>query len=184
MRLDVTDALDYFQGNAQAILNYRGHGAVTDWAGSLVDITDPDQSAPYIWSNPQRPTVTISADCLDGNFTPFKWDGALGQYVDVPALSETFMELDGLGSVAHWSSTGLGFNNEHTILHEGFYEALFNDDIRPIGDIVNYSKVRYIGLGLGDISEVYTFTLQGDPALKMPSEEYRAYIYLPVTTKQ
>ncbi|MCO5191566.1 MAG: hypothetical protein M9918_25665, partial [Anaerolineae bacterium] len=41
--------------------------------------------------------------------------------------------------------------------------------LRPIGDIVNYSKVRYLSTSGGHVSEVYAFILQGDPALKMPS---------------
>ncbi|MCO5198747.1 MAG: C25 family cysteine peptidase [Anaerolineae bacterium] len=159
MRADMKIHLD----DGVAILNYRGHGAVFNWAQDLLDIRQP-----YIntyWENTGKPTIIVSADCLDGNFTFFQYVG--GVYVDQPALSETFLGYEDVGTAAHWSSSGLGYSLEHTVLHEGFYEGYLTAGLLHIGDAIIYSKTHYINESGGDISEVYAFTLQGDPALQL-----------------
>ncbi|MCO5196896.1 MAG: C25 family cysteine peptidase [Anaerolineae bacterium] len=169
MFLDIQSELDGppLGNKGKSIVNYRGHGGIQTWGDHLVDIGI--NTPPYFWYNFTRPSVAISADCLDGNFSFFRYDAATAEYYDWPALSEAFLDVNGQGTVAHWSSSGLGYNGEHTILHEGFYKGMFEQHLRPIGDIVNYSKVRYLSTSGGHVSEVYAFILQGDPALKMPS---------------
>lgn len=133
------------------IINYRGHGGIDEWAARAVDTADVN-----LWANAGRPVVILSADCLDGSFI----------YPGLPALSETFLKRDGAGSAAHWSSTGLGFSYEHTALHEGLYEGLFAHGETAIGDAILYSKTLFAA-GDYDESELYTFTLQGDPAMPL-----------------
>lgn len=135
-----------------SIMNYRGHGSVTAWGKPyILDVTMTD-----FWQNSDRPVVLLSADCLDGYFAASYKEG----------LGETFIGLSGTrGTAAHWSSTGLGFTFEHTPLARGFYEAIFNEHILPIGDAINYSKIAYLGAGY-DVSEAHAFTLLGDPAMK------------------
>ena len=163
-----------------AFVNYRGHGAIGNWATDLMN-----ESTISEWANPGLPPMIISADCLDGHFA---WTGQ-------PALSETYLELDNeRGSAAHWSSTGLGYSFEHSHLVNNLYDAFYNiipydhnqnDSSRArilqIGSAINFSKTRFIQHALGDVSEAYTFTLQGDPAMKIAETSYR--IYLPLTIK-
>jgi hypothetical protein len=148
--------------NGATVLNYRGHGSVFNWGDNLFNANDPNL---WPWPNSEpwvggEPLVILSLDCLDGNFI----------YPGQPALSETFHALAGTGSVAHWSSTGLGYTYEHQKLHENFYRAIFDHGILPIGDAINYTKVQYAALMSGGAyheSELWTFTLQGDPAMRM-----------------
>lgn len=142
------------------IVNYRGHGGLNDWAAGTVR---SDRHAD-LWANYDFPVVILSADCLDGHFA---WLGVEG-------LGETFLRLadsaDGrmLGSAAHWGSTGLGYSFEHTVLHREFYVALFRDNAQTIGRAVNGSKRFYVANKSGHLSEAYTMTLHGDPALRLP----------------
>ena len=165
------DMLQSLNTTGAGITNYRGHGAITHWAAGMLSVQDAVN-----WTNIERPTVILSADCLDGNFA---WAGQ-------NALSETFLRLSRAGTAAHWSSTGLGYTNEHSILHSGFYDGLYKEGKKTIGDAIVYSKDNYINGG-NDISEVYSFTLQGDPGMLMPTlntpTEGGSKVYLPILVR-
>jgi uncharacterized repeat protein (TIGR01451 family) len=140
------------------LLNYRGHGAIQSWAGapaSIMAVSDTGQ-----WNNPLRPVIILSSDCLDGYFT----------YPGFQGLGETFVKLANKGTVAHWASTGLGYTFEHSVLTEGFYDALFIAGETAIGDSVNYAKIAYFNEGQHS-SLLYTFVLQADPAMLLMRPE-------------
>jgi uncharacterized repeat protein (TIGR01451 family) len=107
------------------------------------------------WQNDQ-PFMVLSADCLDGHFA---WPG-------VPSVGEVILKLDGRGSVAHWGSSGLGLTSEHSVLHKGFYDGMFDVGFTAVGDAVNYAKLVYEN-GNNHHSELYSFNLQGDPAMQL-----------------
>ncbi|MCL4265642.1 MAG: hypothetical protein KJ069_20690 [Anaerolineae bacterium] len=138
------------------VVNYRGHGSVGRWA------TEPimDTSDTVWWNNTNKPTIILSADCLDAYFA---WPG-------FPGMGETFVRYDFSGNrhgtAAHWSSTGLGFTSEHTVLHAGFYDGVFAHYAQTIGSAIDYAKLNYYQTG-HDVSELYTFTLHGDPAMQL-----------------
>lgn len=142
------------------LLNYRGHGSLNNWVkGEFhpVSATDTD-----FWFNTDKPTIILSADCLDGYFA----------YPGVTGLGEAFLKLNDpifahIGSVAHWSSTGLGTTFEHTALLRGFYTGLFRDGLTAIGDSIVYAKTLYWLSGFYPDAEMYSFTLQGDPAMQL-----------------
>ncbi|RMG97521.1 MAG: hypothetical protein D6706_08405, partial [Chloroflexi bacterium] len=148
------------------VLNYRGHGSIDVWASPAILQTGQDD----FWLNLNTPITILSADCLDGYFAYPGWR----------ALSEDFLLMDNLGTAAHWSSTGLGYTFEHTALHSGFYEAVFSQGIATMGEAANYAKTNYFLDGY-DQSEMYTFTLQGDPAMRFYLEPNE--IYLPVVER-
>ncbi|MBK8986046.1 MAG: DUF11 domain-containing protein [Chloroflexi bacterium] len=151
------------------ILNYRGHGGVQFWASppifnvnplsggyaGLVYITTTTPISGF-WANVTRPLIIISADCLDGHF------GFPGE----PALSRTFMAMGGVGAAAHWSSTGLGFTSEHTVLLNNLYAGAFELGLPSLGQAINHAKMVYYTNGQHP-SELYSFTLQGDPAMQL-----------------
>ena len=163
-----TDFYNHLGTTGARIINYRGHGGNDDWAGNLVT-ADHDSE----WLNVGQPGIILSADCLDGNFMKS------GQQT----LGESFMKLDlNRGSAAHWSSSGLGFSNEHTVLHKGFYDGIYQQEYSRIGDAIRYSKNNFIAVGGGDISENYSFILQGDPAMIVVSP-LQNNVYLPIVIK-
>jgi hypothetical protein len=165
--------------NGAAVLNYRGHGSVFAWGDNIFRADNPDlwpwpPTSP--WSDlGSDPLVLLSLDCLDGNFI----------YPGRPALSETYHALPDTGTVAHWSSTGLGYSFEHNALHTAFYQAIFDHGLLAIGDAINYAKANYPAY-FHD-SELYSFTLQGDPAMRIwRLDLYPIWrpAYLPLITSQ
>ena len=153
-----------------AIFNYRGHGSPTTWASPAILSTASDHL--NFWQNFGKPTFVLSADCWDGHFA---WPA-------MDSLSETWMRLDNLrGVAAQWSSAGLGLSYEHTVLHTGFYDGLTEGHLSRIGDAILYAKLGYTALDLAD-SELYSFTLQGDPAMQLFQAEYR--LMLPIIARR
>lgn len=159
-------------GDGAYVLNYRGHGSVQYWGGGGEILMSVSESHSTIgaWLN-HFPTVIISADCLDGHFA---WPG-------LPSISETLLTLPNSGTAAHWSSSGLGADNEHTIMHQGFYDAFLKGNATTIGEAIQYAKIRYNQSG-AHTSPLYSFTLQGDPALKFDWVRYST-LFLPTVTK-
>jgi uncharacterized repeat protein (TIGR01451 family) len=112
------------------------------------------------WNNPQRPVIIITSDCLDGYFT----------FPGMQGLGETFLKGANKGTVAHWSSTGLGLTTEHSILTDGFYDGLFIAGETAIGRAINYGKVVYFNSG-SHSSLLYSFQLMADPAMQLMRPE-------------
>jgi uncharacterized repeat protein (TIGR01451 family) len=145
-----------------AFLNYRGHGSVATWGAEILSadktgLCDPgDQNGAPGFCNSGKPTIFLSLDCLDGYFV---LPGRQG-------LGETYLRLPDRASAAHWSSTGLGLTWEHSVLQKGFYEGMFAQGQITLGAAVNFAKLRYSEATYHS-SLLYTFLLQGDPALQV-----------------
>jgi hypothetical protein len=161
-------------GTGVSILNYRGHGSADRWANEEIITSFPDSTVR--WANAQKPVVILSADCLDGNFA----------FPGFNALSTTLLTLPAAkgGAAAFWSSAGLGFTSEHSILHRGFYDGLFQQNLLTIGDAINYAKLTYYQRGYHD-SELFSFMFQGDPAMHMQIQTTPAehQVFLPLVIK-
>jgi hypothetical protein len=134
-----------------SVVNYRGHGSTTAWASGPALLTTANTA---FWQNDGRPVFILSADCLDGYFVNTHNSG----------LGETFLRLEDVGSAAHWSSSGFGFSSEHSVLHSGFYEGMFIQNLSRIGDAIDYAKIQY-ELSGRYYSELISFILLGDPAM-------------------
>ena len=157
-----------------SVLNYRGHGSVQRWAGTSSSPPILSTDNLDFWLNVNRTPIILSADCLDGQFAR----------PGLPGLGETFMkDLQSRGSVAHWSSAGLGFTYEHTILLQGLYTGLFDQQQTAIGDAVNAGKNTYLASG-NSTSELYSFILLADPAMQILSGSPAGpTIYMPAIFK-
>jgi hypothetical protein len=158
------DARDFIFDNVNntgiSILNYRGHGDIQYWGSGGSQMLNVGH-APQ-WDNADRPIIIITADCLDGNFV---WGGR-------PAISETYHAIANGGTAAHWSSSGLGFNYEYSVLHQGFYTGLFDNGLTKIGDAVSFAKSVYVNTTFASGTQyhpatLYAMTLQGDPAMEV-----------------
>jgi uncharacterized repeat protein (TIGR01451 family) len=143
---------NYVNNTGITVLNYRGHGAIATWAGAPVIMTTANVAD---FSNPQKPIVIASADCLDGYFI----------YPLTQGLGETFLRAEGKGSAAHWSSSGLGLSSEHSVLIDNFYLGLFSVGQTSLGAATNYAKMVFAIAG-GHRSILYSFILEGDPAMQ------------------
>ncbi len=171
--LPVQTALKNKLSSGMLLLNWRGHGSTVSWSGGADTIID-SQSAASFFNNLNQPVVILSMDCLDGNFA---WPDRISGNQAYDSLSETVLRLNSVGSAAHWSSTGLGFPWEHEVLAKHFYQGLFEYGETTIGDAINYAKANYMSEGQHK-SEVYSFLLQGDPAMLL----YRPELESPTVT--
>ncbi|CAG0971982.1 hypothetical protein ANRL3_01562, partial [Anaerolineae bacterium] len=111
--------------NASAwFVNYLGHGSQFQWAsenlfgnaGSSLNLFDSiNQSG--------RTPVVMELTCKTGMF----------HIPGITTLAESFIRASGQGAVADWSSTGLGVNDGHDLLAQGFYTAIFTDSVGTLG---------------------------------------------------
>jgi hypothetical protein len=147
------ELFDLTNNTGASFWNYRGHGAITAWASNPNILST---SHANLWTNSEQPVVILSMDCLDGHFASPPNQG----------LGETFLRADNGGSAAHWSSSGLGLSSEHTVLQDNFYRGFFDLGHTAIGDAVHYASLRYAQAG-GHPSNLYSFVLQGDPAMQL-----------------
>ncbi|HET6444284.1 MAG TPA: C25 family cysteine peptidase [candidate division Zixibacteria bacterium] len=149
-----TQFFSYTNMVGTSFVNYRGHGALQSWGGApqaIVDTSHVDN-----WANSTKPVIIMTGDCLDGFFA----------YPQTEGLAETFLRTSNGGSAGHWSSSGLGFSIEHSAIVENFYDAFFLDGVTALGDAATAAKIHFYQNG-GHRSIVYSFILEGDPAMQM-----------------
>ncbi len=152
--------------NAGATLfNYRGHGALQNWANENLF---RNANIPSL-TNLGRLPVVLTMDCLDTYFA----------YPGTQALAEELFRHSNGGSVGHWGSSGLGLPSDHSILHEGFYRALFHQGQTRLGQAVLAAKLDFVSAGWQQ-HNLHTFTILGDPAMPLIAS-YRVYLPLVVT---
>ena len=73
---------------------------------------------------------------------------------------------DGKGAVASWSPTGLGVSTGHEYLDRGFFQAVFQDGVRTLGEATTAGKLKLWATG-GNLDLLDTYLLFGDPATNM-----------------
>jgi hypothetical protein len=156
------------------MVNYSGHGSIQVLANHKVtyqnifnaadvdlltnstrDI-EGDLSAPY--------PFFISMSCLNGHFVyPEDWN--------YPSLAEALLRAEDKGAAAALMSTGQTTTKGQHILDTALFDAIFNQDIRVLGQAVSSAKQTLLANGgslYDGVNE--TFLLFGDPAmtLKLP----------------
>jgi hypothetical protein len=171
---------DYFTGDdlsAQIIdrinsgtlmVNYSGHSSVQILANpiiftnadverlnnSIIDIGG-DLSAPY--------PLFVGMGCLSGNFVfPEGWN------VTLPSLAEALLRAGEKGAVAALMSTGQTTTEGQHVLDSALFDAIFNQDVRVLGQAVSSAKQTLMANGGSTYEDVNdTFLLFGDPALTL-----------------
>jgi hypothetical protein len=148
------------------LVNYVGHGSVERWAHEQIFVNGDIASL----ANGDRLPVVLSMTCLDGYWL----------YPHRPCLAEELLRADGKGAVATWSPTGLGVATGHEVLDRGFFTAVFQDSVRQLGPATLAAKLELYATG-GNYDLIHTYTLFGDPALRLPVAPWK--VYLPVIRK-
>lgn len=146
------------QVNAGAlIVNYIGHAAVTTWAGENLLTTD---DVPLLQNGGMLP-VMLPMTCWDGYFIfPFPSDWGMD------SMAEVVTRAEGRGAVASWSPTGMGISSGHDSLDTGFFQAIFLDGVRSLGEATTAGKLRLWATG-SNRDLVDTYQLFGDPATRI-----------------
>ena len=106
----------------------------------------------------------VSMGCLSGHFVyPEDWN--------YPSLAEALLRAEDKGAAAALMSTGLTTTEGQHILDTALFDAIFNQDVRVLGQAVSAAKQTLMANGGSLYEEVNeTFLLFGDPAmtLKVP----------------
>ncbi|MGB5051272.1 MAG: C25 family cysteine peptidase [Caldilineaceae bacterium] len=138
------------------LVSYVGHSAKEYWAEENL----LNRAAVTQMNNTAYP-VMLPMTCLEGYFQ----EAEKGRM----SLAEAMVRKANGGAIASWSSSGLGLASGHDYLERGFFIAVFHIGVRELGPATwmgkaylyaNAPKNRYDDL-------LDTFTLLGDPALKL-----------------
>ena len=131
----------------QFLVNYAGHGSVSQWRGNL--LTNHDALA---LRNEHLP-MFVMMTCLNGYFH----DPALD------SLAESLLKAESGGAVAVWASSGMTLPTDQTLLNQELYRLLFNrGQAMTIGVAVMQAKAA-----TSDPDVRRTWILLGDPAMKL-----------------
>jgi hypothetical protein len=144
-------------------VNYVGHAGVSGW-GDESFFTNTNVST---LNNLDRLPIILSMTCLDGYWI----------YPSTSGLMETMLRAANGGSVASFSPTGLGVSTGHDQLERGFLTAVFEQGVSRLGWAEEAGKLALYAAG-HDYDLIDTFTIFGDPALRIPVLSNK--IYLPV----
>jgi hypothetical protein len=153
--------------SGKLIVNYVGHGGVNVWADEGLFTTN---DVPLLANGGKLP-VMLPMTCYDGYY-----HYPLLPAAGYDAMAEVVTRAGGKGAVASWSPTGLGVGTGHDYLDKGFFQAVFRDGLRTLGQATNAGKLKLWASGFSpDLLD--TYLLFGDPA---SSVAVQRSIYLPL----
>jgi uncharacterized repeat protein (TIGR01451 family) len=153
----------------QLIVNYMGHAGVNGWAAEAVFVTDDIPSL----TNGQKLPIMLPMTCYDGYYhypLPPRGD----------SMAESLVRTADKGAVASWSPTGLGVAHGHDHLNQGFFDAVFKEGERVLGEATMAGKLQVWATG-GNLDLIDTYTLFGDPALRIHALDADLQVDIQVT---
>ena len=148
------------QGNG--LILYNGHASTQQWGA---DVMFHLNDLPSLLNGNRLP-VLLEMTCLTSSF----------QVPDIPTLDETLLRRSGKGVVAALGSTGLGLSSGHMLFARGFLDQIMADPNNTLGKAAALAKLKVITASPALGYLVDTFTLLGDPAMRI---NYRYTSYLP-----
>jgi hypothetical protein len=147
------------------MITYIGHGSQHTWGGeSLLHISHIAGL-----TNGGRLPVVLELTCLTGAFHTSGLD----------ALDEEMLRESGGGAVGIWGPTGFGLARGHVQLAEGFFGGTYQGGRMDLGTAILTGKVKLMATVPSYDDLVDTYTLFGDPALKLHLS-YQTDLYLPI----
>ena len=139
------------------LTNYVGHAAIYYWAHEKLFRIEDIASL----SNDRELPMMLPMACYDGYFNK----------PGDPCLGESVVRASGKGAIASWSPTGAGLAAGHHYLGQGFFTAVFTDNISEIGTATYLGKLKLYTETGGEASPfrdlMDTFVLFGDPFMKL-----------------
>lgn len=137
------------------LLNYIGHASVQRWGHEQLF---KNADIPSL-SNGDKLPIMLSMTCLDGYWIHPSLR---------PSLAVELLRSAGKGIVAAFSPTGLGVATGHDVLHRAFYDAFFAEGTWSLAQATLAAKLAVYASG-DNYDLINTFTIFGDPALRVPS---------------
>jgi hypothetical protein len=155
-----------FNQTGGLFVNYIGHAGVNRW-GDESFLVNANVST---LNNLARLPIILSMTCLDGYWI----------YPGTTGLMEIMLRAANGGSVASFSPTGLGVATGHDRLERGLLNAVFQQGVSRLGAAAQAGKLELYAAG-HDYDLIDTFTVFGDPALRLPTLYNK--VYLPLIQK-
>jgi len=135
-----------------SLMSYVGHGGLDRIAAEQL-LTTADVA--NLLNGPMLPVVTAMT-CYVGGYG----------FPGFDSLGEALVMRDDGGAAAFWGPSGLSLNDPAVDLARSFYDAVFIDGERVLGDAVLQAFREYGQRGSG-LFEIDIYNILGDPALKM-----------------
>ncbi len=99
-------------------------------------------------------------------------------------LDESLLRAAGAGAVAVWGASGNGLALGHNVLHQSFYQSVFDDGRTELGAATNAALADlypYAGGSYNDLID--TYHLFGDPAMSLKMPTPFTAIFLPMAAR-
>jgi uncharacterized repeat protein (TIGR01451 family) len=147
--------------DGRLLVSYVGHAADYWWAAEQLFHRNDIASL----ANGEQWPIMLPMTCKEGRF---QWP-----FSSLTGLSEALVRASGKGAVASWGPTGEGLAAGHDYLQKGFFEALFYDGARRLGETAMAGK-RYLleNSGGSYLDLIETYGVLGDPALRINRLDY------------
>ena len=160
------------------LASYVGHSSWHQWAW------DPETYAPMFHAddvaslnNGGALPVVLQMTCYTSRFAHPTDD----------TLDETLLRRAGGGAVATWGCTAMGLSLGHNILHQSFFDSVFQEEIIELGQATEAAKLDLFQSGNPlYMNLLNTFILFGDPAMDLNLDivPWTHGFYLPVTLRR
>jgi len=153
--MDVDSARsDLFEeiNNGAILINYLGHGAITNLANEGLLTTD---DMPHLNGNDQLPVMAMLT-CVAGRFSIPGYD----------SLGEVLLLEEDKGAVGVLAPTGLSMNAQAVILDQEFFREVFQNGEKRLGKAIQKAMNNYRRKDM-DKNILYIYSLLGDPALRI-----------------
>jgi hypothetical protein len=149
---EARQALQDTINNGVLFLSYIGHGGLDRFAAEqLLSKTD----VASLLNGSMLPVVTAMT-CYVGGYG----------YPGFDSLGEVLVTRDDGGAVAFWGPSGLSLNDPAIDLARHFYDIIFIDGERILGDAVRRACKEY-RKGGSALFEIDMYNILGDPALRL-----------------
>lgn len=148
------------------LMGFVGHASWQQWAVPRYFHLD---DLPSLRNQAQAPVV-VGMTCFTSAFQRPE-----------PTLDESLVTLAEGGAVATWGGTGLGLTAGHSLLSEGFFDAILVDEVETVGEAEMAGKLHLAATGPCE-ELLDTFLVLGDPALVLNRARPRE-IFLPLVLR-
>ena len=149
-----TEELVGFFDSGAVLMNFVGHGGGGVFFDSELFLLEDIARL----ANRGRWPVILAWSCFIGYFdNPF-----------TPSLGEALFRTPGVGSIGTFGSSGRAWVGGGFFFNVAFYEAIFNDGERRLGEIARKSKIGLVRKTGGYFDMVQNYNLVGDPAMRLP----------------
>jgi uncharacterized repeat protein (TIGR01451 family) len=148
------------------LVNYIGHAGNLAWADEVIFRADAKRNDINALTNGPKLPMLLPMACATGYF----------HHPSLPCIDERMLWTAGKGAIAAFTASGFGFAIGHDFLDKGFFDAVFQHDVREIGLATWLAKICLCDCeepGCGCTAEdefpdlMDTFVLFGDPAMEL-----------------